>query len=211
MSLKVLSCGVPALTSAFWCSEACCRFERDGLLDHKLTPVVHSLQELRDWDCIASAQQIHLKVDTGMARLGMREAPDAIAAALRNLRHVSVEGLMSHFATPDDPVQSEQQLSRLEEVLRVVKPDVVHFASSYPLAERLRGAWLTLVRPGIALYGYAPVCDVRPVLTWKARVLQVKAHPKGATVGYNARYLAARDIAAAVIAAGYADGLPRAL
>jgi alanine racemase len=160
---------------------------------------------------MAGPQQIHLKVDTGMARLGMREAPDAIAAAVRGLRHVSVEGLMSHFATPDDPVQSEQQLSRLEEVLRVVKPEVVHFASSFALAERLRGAWLTLVRPGIALYGYAPVCDVKPVLSWKARVLQVKPLPKGSTVGYNARYVAPRDITAAVIAAGYADGLPRAL
>jgi alanine racemase len=185
-------------------------YEREGLVEHKLTPVVHSLQELKSWD-YEGAPDVHVKIDTGMARLGMQEAPDAIAAAIRGLRHVHVEGLMSHFATPDDVAQSGQQVACFEEVLRVVKPEVVHFASSFALAERLRGAWLTLVRPGIALYGYAPICDVKPVLTWKARVLTVKQLPKGSTVGYNARYRTARDITMAVIAAGYADGVPRSL
>jgi alanine racemase len=186
-------------------------FEREGLLQYKLTPVIHTLWELREWDALPGVPEVHLKVDTGMARLGMREEPDAIAAVIANLRSVRVEGLMSHFATPDDPVQSEEQLARFEEVLHVVRPEVVHFASSLALADRLKGSWLTLVRPGIALYGYAPVCDVKPVLTWKARVVGVKQIPKGATVGYNARYRAPRDMRTAVIAAGYADGVPRAL
>ena len=184
--------------------------EREELVQHKLTPVVHSLEELGEWD-VLGGPPVHLKIDTGMARLGMRGEPTAIAAAISALRQVHVEGLMSHFATPSDPVQSEAQLVLFEQVLHLVRPEVVHFASSFAIAERLRGAWLTLVRPGIALYGYAPVCDVKPVLTWKARVLGVKHLPKGAAVGYNARYQAPRDIRMAVIAAGYADGMPRAL
>jgi alanine racemase len=186
-------------------------FEREPLLANRLTPVVHSLEELAEWDHIQGVGEVHLKIDTGMARLGMREEPARIARAIGSLRRAHVEGLMSHFATPDDPVQSEEQVERFEEVLRAVRPEVIHFASSFALAERLRGAWLTLVRPGIALYGYAPVCDVKPVLTWKARVVSVKTLPQGATVGYNARYRAPRDIRSAVIAAGYADGIPRSL
>jgi alanine racemase len=191
-------------------------FESAGIVEYNLTPVLHSLDELREWDALQGAsrvplKQVHIKVDTGMARLGMREEPSAIAAAIASLRHIRVEGLLSHFATPDDPVQSESQLTRFQEVLQVVEPEVVHFASSFALTERLKGAWLTLVRPGIALYGYAPVCGVKPVLVWKARVVGLKELPQGAAVGYNARYHAPRDMRTAVIAAGYADGLPRSL
>jgi alanine racemase len=186
-------------------------FERAGIMENNLTPVLHSLAELREWDELPGATQVHIKVDTGMARLGMREEPSSIAAAIEGLRHIHVEGLMSHFATPDDPAQSELQLAKFQEVMQVVKPEVVHLASSFALADRLKGAWLTLVRPGIALYGYAPVCGVAPALIWKARVVGIKSLPKGAAIGYNARYHASRDMRTAVIAAGYADGIPRAL
>lgn len=186
-------------------------FERQALLDHHLTPVIHSLAELREWDALNHSVPVHLKIDTGMARLGMRETPEAIAAAIAALKTVRVEGLMSHFATPNDLVQSEDQIAQFENVLRVVRPEVIHFASSFALAPRLSGSWHTLVRPGIALYGYAPVCDVKPVLSWKARVLSVKLLPQGSFVGYNARFQAPRETRAAVIAAGYADGIPRAL
>ena len=186
-------------------------FERAGIIEHNLTPVLHSLAELREWDDLAGASLVHIKVDTGMARLGMREEPSTIAAAIAGLRRIHVEGVMSHFATPDDPAQSEAQLAKFHDVLGAVKPEVIHFASSFALADRLKGSWLTMVRPGIALYGYAPVCNVKPILTWKARVLCVKQIPRGTPVGYNARYCAPRDMSTAVIAAGYADGIPRAL
>ena len=186
-------------------------FERQALLDHRLTPVIHSLSELRECDAMGYSIPVHIKIDTGMARLGMREAPEAIAAAIAALKTVRVEGLMSHFATPDDPVQSEAQIEQFEKVLAAVRPEVIHFASSLALAPRLSGSWLSLVRPGIALYGCAAVCEVKPVLNWKARVLSVKLLPQGSFVGYNARYQTTRETRAAVIAAGYADGIPRAL
>jgi alanine racemase len=179
-------------------------------MERNLTPVVHSLDELAHWDRMG-ALDVHLKIDTGMSRLGMREEPASIAAAISALKRVHVEGVMSHFATPDNSEQSEAQIARFQDVLRVFKPEVIHFASSFALADRLKGAWLTLVRPGIALYGYAPVCDVKLALRWKARVVAVKQLSKGTSVGYNAKYHAPRDMRMAVIAAGYADGIPRAL
>jgi len=102
-------------------------------------------------------------------------------------------------------------MARFEEVLHVVRPEVLHFASSFALTDRLAGSWLKLVRPGIALYGYAPICDVKRVLTWKAKVVGVTNLPKGETIGYGARFRATRDMRTAVIAAGYADGVPRLL
>jgi alanine racemase len=176
---------------------------RQALLDGHLTPVIHSLEELREWDANGRILNAHLKIDTGMARLGMRETPEAIVAAIAALKHVHVEGLLSHFASPEDPEQSAAQMARFEEVLRVAKPDIIHFASSFAITDQLKGSWLTMVRPGIALY--------ERVLTWKAAVVGVKNLPKGETVGYGARYRAERDIRTAVIAAGYADGVPRFL
>jgi alanine racemase len=170
--------------------------QRQALLDAHLTPVVHSLEELREWDAIGRILNAHLKIDTGMARLGMREAPEAIVAAIAAARHVHVEGLLSHFASPEDPEQSAAQMARFEEVLRVAKPEIIHFASSFAITEQLKGAWLTMVRPGIALY--------ERVLTWKAAVIGVKDLQRGETVGYGARYRAERDIRTAVVAAGYA-------
>lgn len=177
--------------------------QRQALLDGHLTPVVHSLEELREWDAIGRIFDAHLKIDTGMARLGMREEPGAIVTAIAASKHVHVEGLLSHFASPEDPVQSAAQMARFEEVLRVAKPEIIHFASSFAITDGLKGSWLTMVRPGIALY--------ERVLTWKASVVGVKDLPKGETVGYGARYRAERDIRTAVIAAGYADGVPRVL
>jgi alanine racemase len=176
---------------------------RQALLDGHLTPVIHSLEELREWDANGRILNAHLKIDTGMARLGMRETPEAIVAAIAALKHVHVEGLLSHFASPEDPEQSAAQMARFEEVLRVAKPEIIHFASSFAITDQLKGSWLTMVRPGIALY--------ERVLTWKAAVVGVKNLPKGETVGYGARYRAERDIRTAVIAAGYADGVPRVL
>ncbi len=86
-------------------------------MENNLTPVLHSLAELREWDELPGATQVHIKVDTGMARLGMREEPSSIAAAIEGLRHIHVEGLMSHFATPDDPAQIGSQLVRFQEVI----------------------------------------------------------------------------------------------
>jgi alanine racemase len=182
-------------------------FEREDMFGARLTPVVHSLEELRELDALGKPLAVHFKVDTGMARLGSTAGAEEIVKAVRELRFLTLEGLLSHFASPNEPQQSEDQIARFRKVADLVRPEILHFSSSGALGFELG---LTMVRPGIGLYGYG-TDRVKPVLTWKARVVAVKELATGVPVGYGARFVTARPTRMAVIAAGYADGVPRAL
>lgn len=206
-------------------------WERDTVLAHELTPVVHALEQLQPLEAAAQAcgrrVAFHLKVDSGMGRLGVAPDAAAIVAALRQVAHLELEGVMTHLASSADYTrdQTERQLAvfdRLLEELRGagVRPRWVHMASSNPLAFGRRAAWGNLVRPGHLLYGYispprgpAPprVLEVRPALAWKTVILAVKDVAAGAEIGYGAMYRAPRPMRIAVLAAGYADGYPHRL
>jgi alanine racemase len=179
-----------------------------------LTPVIHSLDEIPD-------TPYHLKVDTGMRRLGAVATPEEIA---RRVRGTPLEGLMTHFASSADLVspQTEAQLRAFRDVLEALdsRPDWIHAASSNPLHFGMRDAWFNLVRPGLSLYGYvsrprgaAPsrLLNVRPTLEWKAKVLAVKDVAAGERIGYGGTYTAPRAMRIAVLGVGYADGLSRRL
>lgn len=179
-----------------------------------LTPVIHSLEEIPD-------APYHLKVDTGMRRLGVAAAPEAIA---RRVRGTQMEGLMTHFASSADFAsdQTASQLRAFHDVLDALheRPRWIHAASSNPLHFGMRDAWFNLARPGLSLYGYvsrprgaAPsrLLDVRPALEWKARVLAVKDVAAGERVGYGGTHIASRAMRIAVLGVGYADGLSRRL
>jgi alanine racemase len=210
-----------------------------GFLDHewpalahsRLTPVVHSLEGLRALDRLARESgeraDYHLKIDSGMYRLGTRAATEDIIAALGAATHANLTGLMTHFASPADYTsdQSDQQIAYFAGVIDKLRaagfsPPHVHMSSTNALAYKRNPAWLTMVRPGHALYGYVspargdapePVLDVKPVLTWKAKVLAVKEIPAGALVGYGGSFRAPGPMRIAVLAAGYADGVPHRL
>jgi alanine racemase len=102
-----------------------------------------------------------------------------------------------------------------------IRPEYLHISSSIPVAYGRREAWQKMVRPGHAIYGYvspvargvgpARVLNVKPALTWKASVLAVKDLPAGALVGYGGMYRAPAPMRIAVLAAGYADGIPHRL
>jgi alanine racemase len=198
-------------------------YEREAMIGARLTPVVHSLEELRELDALRQYFPVHLKADTGMARLGTREGAAEIADAVHALRHLQLEGLMSHFASPNNFAtrQSEEQIARFESLRAAgILAGIEHFASSNAIAYGLKNSWLTMVRPGIALYGYvspssgaAPPLslDVKPALTWKARIVALKDLAEGAEVGYGALFRAPRPMRTAVIAAGYADGVQHRL
>lgn len=197
----------------------------------KLTPSVHSLDDLRALDRLAreSGQIVdyHLKIDSGMNRMGTRAAAAEIIAALRSTTHVRLSGLMTHFASAADytSTQTDEQtdyFSRVIEQLREAgfTPPHIHMSSTNALAYRRNPSWLTMVRPGHALYGYVspargnapkPVLNVKPVLTWKAKILTVKEIPEGARVGYGGVFRAAGPMRIAVLAAGYADGVSHRL
>jgi alanine racemase len=206
--------------------------ERRGMFDYNLTPVIHSLDDIRAWDELAAGHGVpaayHLKIDSGMGRLGTREPASRIADALRASPHARIEGLMTHFASAADysGSQTEEQMRYFEDLrLQLAglgfEPEYIHMSSSIPVAYGRRKAWQKMVRPGHAIYGYvsaasrgsAPerVLDVKPALSWKTSVLAVKDLPEGALVGYGGMYKTTRPARIAVLAAGYADGIPHRL
>jgi alanine racemase len=206
--------------------------ERSGLLDYNLTPVIHSLRDIAEWDRLAAVRGIeaeyHLKIDSGMGRLGTREPAARILEAIASARHAKLEGLMTHFASAANyaSAQTEEQTRAFQSICAGlahagVHPPILHMASSTPIAYGRRDAWQRMVRPGHAVYGYvspvaqgkapARLLDVRPALQWKTAVLAVKDLPAGALVGYGGMYRTTHPSRIAVLAAGYADGIPHRL
>ena len=206
-------------------------FEREALAVANLTPVLHSVARIRDLNSFAVASgtilAYHLKLDTGMGRLGARADLSELLQAVQDASHLRLEGLMTHFASANDftTSQTTDQIVAFEAAVHAfglahLTPPLLHLSSSGPLAFRMRRAYGSLVRPGLALYGYvspargeAPPIGLalRPALTWKARILEIKDIPTGATVGYGALWRAPRPTRMAVVAAGYADGIPHQL
>lgn len=206
-------------------------FERPALLEHDLTPVVHSLEDLHQLDAFAQragrSVPYHLKLDTGMTRLGTSAGAEAVLEAVTHARHAYLEGLMTHFASAGDYTksQTDEQLALFESLLSAlaaagVRPAYVHAASTNAVAFGRRPAWFNMVRPGHALYGYvsaakgeAPPCllEVRPALSWKTRILSVKDVPQGVAIGYGGMFRAPRAMRIAILAVGYADGFPHRL
>jgi len=193
-----------------------------ALNEFQLTPVAHTLE-----DIATLRTPYHLKIDTGMGRLGTRATPNEIVRAIA-AGQAELEGVMTHFASSAnyESPQTEQQIAHFERVLEALRaaglgPRYAHASSSIPVAYRRTAGWGNLVRPGHAIYGYvspargaaapAPVLDIRPALTWKASVLAVKDLPTGALIGYGGIHRAARPMRIAVLAAGYADGIPHRL
>jgi alanine racemase len=182
--------------------------------EFQLTPVIHSLA-----DVPTAEVPYHLKIDSGMGRLGVREPEDQIAKAVKA---TPLEGLMTHFASSAnyESEQTEQQMARFEAVLKAVgRPRYVHLSSTIPVAYQRTNAWGNLVRPGHAIYGYvsparrgpALKLHVKPALTWKATVLSVKDLEAGALIGYGGIFRAPKPMRIAILAAGYADGIPHRL
>lgn len=208
--------------------------EEDGIVAHNLTPTVWELWHIERLEKAARKQQVvlpvHLKVDTGMNRLGApKEALPQLCEALAHAQHLRLEGVSTHFASAEvlDAEDARQQQSRFEEALAVLQqhgftPPLVHMANSAAMSGRPE-TWKTMVRPGIALYGYSlPLTraghdadvahpNVRPVLTWKTRVLTVKEVRAGQAVGYAATHIMKESGRVAVLPVGYADGYPRVL
>jgi alanine racemase len=140
---------------------------------------------------------------------------------------VRLEGLMSHFASATDFVspQTDDQITAFHQMAGAlaghgIRPPLMHFSSSNAVAYPRRSAWLSLVRPGHAIYGYVspargpapPVAfSVKPALAWKTKIVSVKDVPAGAKIGYGGSFTAMAPMRLAVLAAGYADGVQHRL
>jgi alanine racemase len=216
------------------------------LLARRLTPVVYDLAQVDGFARLARAGEadapvsVHLKVDTGMARLGVTTADlPRFADQLARFPEVRVEGLMTHLACADaaDDASLVEQMVRFDEATLLlaqhgVRPGIRHAANS---ASLLRGhAQLDAVRPGVALFGVAPRLVVPPpqagdprvgaapetpplpsglwpVMKVRTEVIALRDLPTGSPVGYGALFRTTRPSRIATIPMGYADGLSRAL
>lgn len=202
------------------------------LVQFGLTQTVYSLPYAREL-CQALASRshkikIHLKIDTGMGRLGLpvHDMADAMDQALRilSLTGIELEGIYTHFATADsaDKTFTLQQFDRFTDLanrLRQegIQPPVAHAANSAATID-LPGTHLDMVRTGIALYGLYPSpevsrsrIDLHPVMALKSRVVQLKQVPSGSTISYGATCITPGPTTIATIPVGYADGLNRLL
>jgi alanine racemase len=197
------------------------------VLRHSLTPVLHDpaqVEELADEVRYNGAEpaNVHVKIDTGMSRLGVlpREVPK-MAEVLAKNPHVRVSGLMTHFACADatEPESLDRQMDLFDAATASMKslgidPPLRHAANSAAVLQSPR-AHLNVVRPGIALFGVEPragICkELRPVMTVRTELVAVREIPAGQSVGYGATWTAQRTSRIATIPMGYADGLSRAL
>jgi len=206
-------------------------FTREAMLAYDLTPVVHSIEDIAELNRLASARErrfrYHLKIDTGMGRLGVRADAAGIADAILSATNVELEGLMTHFASAGNymTTQTDDQIATFDRVVGFlgqagVHPALLHLSSTIPIAYGRRSAWGRLIRPGHAIYGYvspargnAPrkLLQVKPALSWRATVLSVKEVAAGELIGYGGMFRAPRPMRIAVLAAGYADGIPHRL
>ena len=205
--------------------------ERD-FVARQLTPVLHASHQVASWieqgrHNSGDALRCHLKVNTGLNRLGvsMSEAP-ALAAALAAAPGVSLEGVATHLASAEDfeDPAADEQLERFRQLLAELdrlglsRPRWIHFANSAGLA--FRPPLGNLARCGLALYGWLPKTagdcptprvEVLPALEWRARVMAVNALGRGARIGYGGAFTVEAPMRVAALAVGYGDGYRREL
>ena len=166
---------------------------------------------------------VHLKLDTGMSRLGAPWQEAVAFAQLVRSPHLQLASVYSHLATADDPnpAMMRQQQQRYEQAIAAlrhagIQPPRLHLANSAATLSDRRLHY-DLVRTGLAIYGLHPALhlrsaiDLQPVMQIKARVTQVKTIPAGTGVSYGHKFVTDREMLLATVAIGYADGIPRNL
>lgn len=224
------------LMTGFW------RGEESEIVRLRLTPTVWEPWHIESLDNAAAApgagrHPVHLKVDTGMGRLGVSlEKLAAVLAVIKSSSHLALEGLSTHLASSEimDAPSVGEQIRKFEAARRMVReaglePNFVHLANTGAVISR-RETWSNtnrnaMVRPGVALYGYyLPFqragrevsggtlrLPVKPILTWKTRILSLRHIDANQPLGYNGTYVTKAPAHIAVLPVGYADGYNRQL
>ncbi len=219
------------LMTGFW------RGEEEEIVRLRLTPTVWEGGQIELMERAAARlgvtqQAIHLKVDTGMGRLGA--APEdlpRICSALKSSPHLKIEGVSTHIASSEvlDAPSVGEQLKTFEAARKTLaeyglQPELIHAANTSAVISH-HESWNSMVRPGLALYGYhlpferagravsgrALNLPVKPVLTWKTRILSLREMRAGQALGYGGTYVTKAPSRIAMLPVGYADGLNRGL
>lgn len=205
------------------------------ILERKLVPVVYRLDRIEELDRAARTRgivaDVHVKIDTGMGRLGVRfDEISEFAVALMRFSNIRVDGLMTHFAAADEPScgpLTKDQIQRFHSAVAAFAehgfaPTYQHLANSAAIfgqPEAFGRFGGNMVRPGGVLYGLwrdilAPADreqDLKPVMSLHSRIVLLKWVPAGETVGYGCTFEASRKTLVATIPIGYDDGYMRAL
>ena len=215
--------------------------EEASLLKHDLTPVVHRCEQLQALERAAAKRSarkqvdFHLKMDTGMNRLGIATTDvECFARQLAKCKHLRLGGVMTHFASSEafapspqgqqTREQEERFFAALERLRKLgIDTGIVHLANSAAIAARPE-SWGDMVRPGVILYGYHPGYDpaeqraeaerrlpLKPVMSLRTRIISLRRVPAGSGVGYGAKFIPQRASVIGVLAAGYGDGIHRSL
>ena len=197
-------------------------------LRHNLTLTASSVDRLRQIDAVAAQlgvrARVHLKIDTGMERIGVHYySAHLLQAAALECKNVEVEGIFSHFANADsrDLAHARLQLERFNEVLRFYERRSLpmpmrHIANSAAVLQ-LPESYLDMVRPGIMLYGVYPSPDVphtvevKPALAWKSRVVYFKVAKPGHPVSYGSTWQSDHETRIVTVPVGYGDGFFRSM
>ena len=212
------------------------RGEEEDVLRYSLTPAISRVEELASFGRAAKHLRntkpvaVHLKIDTGMHRLGLPLAElETFVEELQRTPEIELEGVFSHLASSEvlDDGRTQDQIRRFDEALQTLArhglhPPIRHLANSSAAIARPDSRH-NFVRPGLAIYGYqlpavkydgamadrAPLLDLHPVLQWKTRIISLRDVPAGQALGYGGTYATREPSRIAVIAAGYGDGYSR--
>jgi alanine racemase len=221
------------VTQPILCFEGFWEGQAGALLTHRLVPVVYRLDMAAEFDRAARREgivaDVHVKIDTGMGRLGVRHAEAAeFARSIKKFANLRVGGLMTHFASADEAARdpfTEEQLTRFRAAHDAFRaaghaPDFVDMANSAATFAHpaTRG---NMVRPGGVLYGLwrdvlqraqaGGLPEFRPVLNLRSRIILLKWIGAGETLGYGCTFKATRPTLVATVPIGYHDGYARAL
>lgn len=200
----------------------------DELVQNNLASAVCELEMLRRLELLARSRGLslnfHLKVDTGMWRLGLLASElDSWLPDLGKLKALKLEGVFSHFSETEGVERNytQSQLELFQQVLRRLcaagyNPPLIHMAKSAGVIA-FPSSHFTMVRPGLMLYGAYPSPEMvsqvtlKPALSWKTRMLQLKKVPKGSSISYGQTFVTKRESLIATLPLGYADGYHRLL
>lgn len=166
---------------------------------------------------------VHIKLDTGMNRIGLRTDEEAtrLSAALAQAEHVNATGIYTHFASADEPMEdgslnsfSHQQLERFSQLRSHFDETIPAHVANSAMSLLAPEAYFSMIREGISLYGYPPVKTVLSfthALSWRTEIVHIKEIKKGETVGYGRSFTAQQDMRLATVAVGYGDGYHRTI
>lgn len=191
-------------------------------VENDLTQTVFDVQRVHLMEKAAAAlgkeAHVHLKIDTGMGRIGVRceEEVVSILEAIRGCSHVRLTGAFTHFADADGKTDAYtmEQKQKFDQLTSLLPEGIILHAAASAAAARYPETRYDMVRQGIALYGCAAgegSLKVRPALSWHTEIMYIKTVQKGACISYGCTFEAEREMRVATLPVGYGDGYSRAL